>query len=67
MKHKKGKLLRKILWTTLFGAIEVGILLLSEWISANLNIFSNKVLIVALGMIAFLVLSYIVESVEDKT
>jgi hypothetical protein len=63
---KKNKLLKKILWTTLFGAIEVGILLLSEWISANLDIFNNKILIIALGMIAFLVLSYIIESVEDK-
>ena len=66
MKHKKGKLLRKVLWTTLFGAIEVGILLLSNWISTKFTISNNHILFVALGMLAFFVLSFIVEAVEDR-
>lgn len=62
---KKKKLIRKILWTTLFGALEIGILLLSnyllskDWLKNGFNI--------ALTMLIFFVLSFIIEAVEDKS
>jgi hypothetical protein len=66
MKHKKGKLLRKILWTTLWGALETGVLLGSQWVSNTINL-KNNVTVIAISMIVFFVLSYIIEKVEDKT
>lgn len=66
MKHKKNKLLRKILWTTLWGALETGVLLGSQYISNTIQL-KNNVTIIAISMIVFFVLSYIIESVEDRT
>lgn len=61
---RKKKLIRKILWTTLFGALEIGILLLSNWITNKT--WLNNGLLVALAMLVFFVLSFIIEKVEDK-
>jgi len=66
MKKKTKRLLKTLGLTTLFGGLQVGILLLSEFLAKKLSMGNNDVLFVSMAIIVFFVISFFYELIEDK-